>query len=348
MSSIAVTGAGDAVGRRLVRQLAADAAVERVIAIDRRRPPSGSTKVESHAAVVGRDDLSELLETCDTLVHLAPEASRGGDADLVAATSEVLFEQAATAGCRHIVLLSSATVYGARADNPIPITESEPPAVTGELSFAVAKLAAERVLEDWAAGAGAGAGAGTGERSIAIMRPTITLSEHGAGWVAKAVRSASVVRPDQIDPPVQFLHRDDLASALSLAARRQLTGYYNVAPDSWIGASVFRELRGDLPVRLPGKVADRARWATRRAGVRPVPDGIDDYVAHPWVIANDRLRAQGWIPAFSNEEAFVLGTPAPPWSISPQRRQEVALGVASAAVAGATAAAVGLAKRVTR
>lgn len=340
MSSIAVTGAGDAVGRRLVRQLAADAAVERVIAIDRRRPPSGSTKVEAHAAAVGRDDLTDVLAGCDTLVHLAPEASRGGDADLVAATSEVLFEQAGAAGCLHIVLLSSATVYGARPDNPIPITESEPPAVTGDLSFAVAKLAAERALEDWAA-------AGSG-RSIAVMRPTITLSEHGAGWVAKAIRAASAVRPDQIDPPVQFLHRDDLASALSLAARRSLIGYYNVAPDSWIGATVFRELRGDLPVRLPGKVAERARWATRRAGVRPVPDGIDDYVAHPWVIANDRLRAQGWIPAFSNEEAFVLGTPAPPWSISPQRRQEVALGVASAAVAGATAAAVGLAKRVTR
>ncbi len=340
MSSIAVTGAGDAVGQRLVRQLAADAAVERVVAIDRRRPPSRSNKVEAIAASISSDDLSEALAGCETLVHLASEATRGSDADLTADTSDWLFSQATVAGCRHIVLLSSATVYGARDDNPIPITESEQPAVSGDLSFANAKLASERALLDWVRA--------DDQRTSAILRPTTTLSEHGAGWVAKAVRAAAVVRPDQIDPPVQFLHRDDLASALSLAARKRLIGIYNVSPDGWIGPQVFRELRGELPVRLPSKVADRARWATRRSGVRPAPEGIDDYVNHPWVVANDRLRSQGWVPAFSNEEAFVLGTPAPPWSISPQRRQEVALGVAGAAVAGATAAAVGLARRFAK
>ncbi len=340
MSSIAVTGAGDAVGRRLVRQLAADVAVDRVIAIDRRSPSVGPSKVESVAATVGADDLVETLRGCTTVVHLAAEAKLGADADLAATVSERLFDQVAEAECRHIVLLSSATVYGARADNPIPITESEQPSVSGDLSFANAKLAAERVLGDW--------GRSDARRSTAVLRPTTTLSEHGAGWVAKAVRAAAIVRPDQIDPPVQFLHRDDLASALSLVARRRLVGIYNVSPDGWIGAQVFRELRGELPVRLPSRVADRARWATRRSGVRPVPDGIDDYVNHPWVVANDRLRAEGWVPAFSNEEAFVLGTPAPPWSISPQRRQEVALGVTGAAMAGATAAAMSVARRLAR
>ncbi len=321
MLTIAVTGANSAVGRRLVRQLNASACVDDVVAVDARR-------------------LDELELTCDTLVHLAEEAAEERTVGRTVEVTKQLLEAADRGVCQHVVLLSSATVYGAHADNPVPITESHTPRPDDALSFVAAKWDAEQVLVDWVSA--------TSGRSSAIVRPATTLSEHGAGWVARALRRAVVVRPDQIDPPTQFLHRDDLASALTLIARRQLEGIFNVAPDGWIGSDEFRELAEGIPVRLPKNIAARAGDLSRRYGVRPTPPGIEPYVEHPWVVANDRLRGLGWVPAFSNQEAFVLGTPAPPWSMSAQRRQEVALGVASAAVAGATAAALSFARRVTR
>ena len=53
------------------------------------------------------------------------------------------------------------------------------------------------------------------------------------------------------------------------------------------------------------------------------------------MIANDRLKAEGWEPASSNEEAYVGAHRAGPWAtLSPRRRQELALGAAGAALAG--------------
>ena len=66
---------------------------------------------------------------------------------------------------------------------------------------------------------------------------------------------------------------------------------------------------------------------------------------HPWVIANDRLKAEGWEPASSNEEAYVGAHRAGPWAtLSPRRRQELALGAAGVAVLGGVA--VGAAARL--
>ncbi len=59
------------------------------------------------------------------------------------------------------------------------------------------------------------------------------------------------------------------------------------------------------------------------------------YLQHSWVIANDRLRGRGWDPEFTNEEAYVAGhKPGRLDGITAKRRQEIALGVAGALVAG--------------
>jgi hypothetical protein len=71
------------------------------------------------------------------------------------------------------------------------------------------------------------------------------------------------------------------------------------------------------------------------------------YTQAPWVIGNDRLRALGWRPTVTNEQAYVEGTEAPWWgSVSPKRRQEFALALAAVGVVGIAAAAAVIARRV--
>ena len=86
-----------------------------------------------------------------------------------------------------------------------------------------------------------------------------------------------------------------------------------------------------------------------RLGSTAAHPGLTAYTTHPWVVANDRLKAVGWTPSWTNEEAFVAGHDPAPWAmISPQRRQELALGALGAAVLGAGAAAVAVARRRRR
>jgi hypothetical protein len=70
---------------------------------------------------------------------------------------------------------------------------------------------------------------------------------------------------------------------------------------------------------------------------------------HPWVVANDRLKADGWSPTSSNEEAIVASHQAGPWAtLSPRRRQELALAASGLVLAGAVTGVVALVRRRAR
>jgi nucleoside-diphosphate-sugar epimerase len=139
---------------------------------------------------------------------------------------------------------------------------------------------------------------------------------------------------------VQAVHVDDVASAVALAVERRLDGTFNVAPDGWIPDSTARAVAGGpLRVALPEPVVE---WLTRAS------PAVLAYAVHPWVVANDRLRAEGWEPEHSNEEALVA-THAASWrDMSPRRRQEVALGATGVALAGTVAGAIALIRRSRR
>ncbi len=351
MVSIAVTGAAGAVGRRVVERLSLSDQVTRIVAVDRvpleRSLPDdlpidgreGASKLWPVQADLGTAD-PQIFEGCRSIVHLAEDGRRRSDTTLAAQVLTRVLDGAAEVGCRHVVLLSSALVYGAHADNPVPITESHAVRPVAALPHAMIKARLEEVANDWAAGAGA---------KVATLRPTATLSEGDSSWIGAALRAATSVRPDQVDPPVQFLHHEDLAAAVSVAVDRELDGVFNVAPDGWIGAETFRDLRGETSVRLPEQVGDWPLKMAKTLANRRLLDGLEPYVRHPWVVSNDLLRRAGWEPGFSNEEAFVAGTPRPLLSaIGPRRRQELALGAVSAAGLAASGAALWLARRIVR
>jgi len=311
----------------------------RVIALDQDDVGFEHELVEAHRTDLLADDLGHHLVGADAVIHLAEDGGRRGDAGLAEHMLNRVLDGADAADCRSLVLLSSATVYGAHPDNPIPITESQLARPIETLDFAVAKLRLEEQAEAWAV---------DGDASLTILRPTTTLSERGASWVATAIRSACAVRPDQVDPPLQFLHHDDLVSALCIVAASSTDGIFNVAPDGWIGQEMFNELAGGVQLRVPTAVNDFLLDAGRRLGIGKVPPGIEAYVRQPWVVANDRLKDLGWSPLFTNEEAYVVGTPAPPWAVTAQRRQELALGAAGLGVAGAVSVAAALTRRLAR
>jgi nucleoside-diphosphate-sugar epimerase len=349
--TVAVTGVSGLVGRRLVGLLEADDDVGRIIGIDVVDPGGAGGagraggKLDFHRADVVADDLKPLLEGVTTLVHLAAAEGPGVDDDVAArvtvdGTRRVL-DAAGGAGVGHVVLASSAMVYGAWPDNPVPLTEDAALRPNPEFACAVHRAEAERLLGEWV-----DAHPGT---AATVLRPAVVLAEDNGGWLARALVAASGMRAGE-EPPAQFVHADDVASAIALAVRARLDGAYNVAPEGWIAGDQVRALAGPRPrVRLPERVAARLAGWSWRMRLGPIPPGLLPYTAHPWVVASDRLRAAGWQPANTNEEAFVAGHRPSPWAdLSPQRRQELALGGLAVGVGCVVAGAVALARRRAR
>ena len=339
-----VTGGAGSLGRRVVSALAASASTTEVVSLDLADFDGQVPGVRSAAADLATADLAPLLEGVDAVVHLAfakaeSDEDEPGTAEANVRGASRLFEAAGAAGVGHAVILSSATVYGAWPANPIPLTEEAPVRPNPGSGYAVTRAEVERLAGEWVAA--------HEDASLAVLRPAPTLGDDYESWLSSALRQASGIRPGDADPPVQFVHLDDVAAAVVLACQGRLEGVYNVAPDGWITAEQVRALRGSpprvpVPERMSGALAAMAwRWRMART-----PPGLLPYVVHPWVVANDRLEAEGWRPTRSNEEAFVAAHDATPWSrLSPGRRQELALAGSAAGLVGLVAGAVTLLRR---
>jgi nucleoside-diphosphate-sugar epimerase len=250
------------------------------------------------------------------------------------AAVRAVLDAAADAGVPHVVVISSATVYGAWPDNPVPLSEDASLRPNPGFAFAAERAESERLAAEWK-DAHPGATA-TVLRPAIIMRGTQSPFE-------RALSGTAGLRSREASRPMQFLAEDDLARAVALALATRLDGVYNVAPDGWVPDETARALAGG-----PARIAVPERLARPfRALARTWP-GLDPYTRHPWVVANDRLKAAGWSPTHSNEEAFVESG-ANRWpELSPKRKQEVALAGSAGVLGGVAALVVWLVRRSRR
>ncbi len=125
---VAVTGAAHGVGQALVVRLARSALVGRVVAIDDHRGDTAG--VTWRVADIRDPALAARLAGVDVVVHTDVDACADTDprerrARNVRAAQAVL-TGAAAERVGLVVLVTSAMVYGARPDNPVPLPEDAP------------------------------------------------------------------------------------------------------------------------------------------------------------------------------------------------------------------------------
>lgn len=317
MAKVVISGARGRTGRRLV------ALLEGVPDIDAVVP------VEASAPVA---DLKAAFAEADALVHLG-----------FATTIGSVLDAASSSPIETFVYRSSASVYGAWADNGLPLTEDVALRPNPGFTFAIEHAEAERRVVEWSEDHPA--------VKVAVLRPAPVVAPGRESWESDTLGRPSSLRRSESLPPVQFLHVDDAASAFAHVVTNRLEGTFNVAPDGFVSGETARALATNrrLTLPLPDRLAAVAEgWAWRLGwGGAPAP-GVA-YLVHPWVVANDRLSATGWSPVHTNEEALVAAREGSWWrELSPKRRQELALSVAGGlgvVGAAATALAVRAAKR---
>ncbi|MFM7069250.1 MAG: NAD-dependent epimerase/dehydratase family protein, partial [Actinomycetes bacterium] len=174
----------------------------------------------------------------DALVLLAPGGGHDDDGTSLGGTDvsgarRVLDRCAAST----VVVVSSAMVYGAGPDTPLPITEDAPVQPIEGARHAQDRAALERAVRDWQRD--------RTDATVAVLRPPICIAPSEAPkWLERSAWHARSLRQLGRDRPAQFLHLHDLATAIDHARRHRLDGAFNVAPDGWLTARVQLELVG--------------------------------------------------------------------------------------------------------
>jgi UDP-glucose 4-epimerase len=312
--TIAITGVSGFLGQRLLPLLDANPRVERIVGLDVRDPARRARKLEFHRVDVLGTDLVPYVRGADAIVHLAAIVGPNPDEELFTRVNvdgtRRLIDAAARAGVRKLVRPSSAAIYGAWANNPVPLTEDAALRPSPGYLPAIVDAECERLLADWAA-------AQSG-RVVTRFRIAPVVGAGAHALFASVALGHAPVRVRGAASPVQVVHVDDAAAALEVAVDRDLDGAFNVAADGWL---TVEEASALLPGRrLPGvpyEVAERVLRATWATGVGDAPPSALPYFVHAWVVANDRLKAAGWKPGHSNDEAILLATPSDDRSVIP-------------------------------
>lgn len=310
---IAVTGAAGFLGRHTVQRLAGMDAVDTVLAVDlQEHDPFPSQDKVVYAARDIRDPMDDLLRrhSVQAIAHLAyvirPARDRAWARSINVAATEKLLQSCVRAGVEMVVYPSSATVYGARRSNHRPFLESDAPNPVPGFQYSEDKVAAETLIERWRQ-----------ENPTArakILRGCVVMGPGADNFIMEALKMKWLPVPAREDPPVQFLHVEDLLDAFERALGDPSSGIYNIAGEGSVRWRRMARLFGNRAVPLPGpllKLATDLTWRLRLQSRSPAP-GVN-LIRYPWLVSTDRIRAQlGWRAQFTSEEALVAARePAP-------------------------------------
>lgn len=307
MSVVAVVGGAGLVGRALCASLAARG--HRVVVVDR-------VRADVVVDLAGRVDdavLDAAFVDVAAVVHLAAQVNPPRDRrerwqmrQLHEDGTAAVARAARRAGVARLVLCSSAVVYGAWPNNPVPLDESAPVRPCPGFAYAVDKAIQEHVarLEFGPA--------------LTVVRPAIVYGRGAKSYLTEILRNARLPRRvglpgilpalDGHRPPLQFVHVDDVAAVLAAcvdvdaaagavvnAAAADFLAYEDVASAAGLvvkdvdAAIVGRALDVLVPLLPPALRA---------------PSALFPYLMHPFVLSADKARRLLGVTTRTSAEAL--------------------------------------------
>jgi nucleoside-diphosphate-sugar epimerase len=344
MPVVAVTGAAGGIGHALTVRLAASPRVKKVVAIDAHRGDIAG--VTWRVADVRDPALAGRLAGVDVVVHadfdLAPEADTRRRRSFNVRGAQTVLTSAAAGRVGRVVLVTSAMVYGARPDNPVPLPEDAPLAADADSSVAGDLLEIEQLARR-------SPRANPG-MAVTVVRPAALV---GAGpyavdtLVTRHFEAPRLLTVKGCAPRWQFCHVDDLTSALEFAIGSGVDGAFAVGCDGWLEQQEVEQISGLKSIELPARLTFGTAQRLHRLGVTPAPAMDLRYVVYPWVVDCAALRAAGWRPRFDNGAALrvLLDQRQGRHAVAGRR---IARKEATITAAGATVAVIGTAAIVRR
>ena len=302
---IAITGASGYLGSRLLLHLE-DQNLQKLVGFDLNPPPN-----PIHNIVRYRMDLKDSIEDIlrnhrvTTVIHLASSPyhnynrrdirnARNTNLNLL---SNVL-HSSYKSGVRQIVYISSHTVYGARSDNPVPLTEKAPLLISEEFSYGYEQFLADQTLDTFAED--------HPETKIALLRCCPILGPAAAHRIFTLFMQPPPVGTIGFDPSFQFLHEDDFAKLLTIFINKELAGVFNVAGNGVIFLSEIREMISHKIPKLPSYVVNPLLVFSRLLGIQKTQTQMDlDFLRYSTILSTGKLEyASGFRPTYSSLETL--------------------------------------------
>ena len=310
--SVAVTGASGYIGQKLMQRLEREPGVNQVVALDvRPLSPSFQSPFYHKDITLPIDDILQ-SHSVNALVHLAfllrPGHDRGKARRTNVEGAMSVLRSCAQAGVKRLLYLSSTTVYGAHEDNPDLLTEESPLRPVRGFQYGEDKAEVEGLLGRFSQE--------HPEIATTILRGCVVMGPTASNFISQALTRPVLISLKGYDPPMQFLHEDDLADAMASCLSAGLPGVYNVAGEGSVRWSELTSVSRGRVIALPSPVAYAITEATWRLRLqRESPACGLGFIRYPWVAGTQKIQRElGFRPQYTSAKAvqdFVAGQGSP-------------------------------------
>ena len=245
---VAVTGSSGHIGAKLLEHLEETPGLGKLVAFDDQPLRAPVHNIAAFRGGVGRPILKSpihetlLRQRVTTLVHLAfawrsglKRREANAMSELNRETLQIVLDSCLRARVRHLIYLSSHSVYGARPDNPIPLNEDSPLRPASGFPYAQDHYRAERTLLEFAEE--------NPDIKLTIFRCCPVLGAMTPTGLIREFYFPAWVGLSDYNPPLQFVYDDDLARLLCLTIAEEIAGVFNLAGD---GVAFLKELAPTL------------------------------------------------------------------------------------------------------
>jgi UDP-glucose 4-epimerase len=271
---VLVPGISGRLGKMLAERLLASG--HDVIGIDRRPFRDAPKGIELHELDIRKRAAEDVFRRVrpNAVIHLATVTHLVVQSEdryrINLGGTRAVFEHSNTYGVEHVVFVGRHTYYGAAADAPLFHTEDEPP-----MGLSAFPELADLVAADLYAGSALWRYASL---VTTVLRMVYTLGPTGHGTLATFLRGARVPTILGYDPLFQFMHEEDVVSALSLALDTRPRGVFNVCGPQPVPLSVIIRETGRTNIPLPGPLLSAALG---RFGLPKLSSGALEHIKYP-------------------------------------------------------------------
>jgi UDP-glucose 4-epimerase len=305
--TIAFTGLGSFLGRRLLGRVADRAPRVRRVAIDRRRPWGIDPGVAFHAVDLteptANGQLAEILEkeSVEVLLHTAfrsePSADLEQDHELETIGSLHVLNACAAARVGRIVFASTTRVYGPRPDNPNFLSEDHPLRGHPDAHNVCNRVEAEGLVRDFATR--------HPDVEVSVLRPCFIMGPTYEDPVVRYLGGRTVPVVMGYDPLLQFVHEEDCLRAFEIALLEGRPGTYNVVGRGVLPLTTLLRTAGRRVLPVPAPILFRLGQIPAQAQTGDPPSAFFDYLRYLFVADGERGWEAFGEPDYSTLEAWM-------------------------------------------
>jgi len=291
---VLITGASGVFGRDVTRRIWLRG--HEIVASSRRRPenlPDGAEFVS--ADIRDAAAVEKAMAGCDAVVHLAwtvtPLRKREEHEEIDLGGTQNVLDAMARTGCERLVHASSVLAYGAHADNPTRLKETDPLRPAEHQIYAYNKAKAEEMIT------------ASGVSSL-LIRAAVVLGRDVDNMAQHVYTTPAMIQIKGDPGRLQLLHPEDIGRFFAEAVERDWTGPVNLGAEDVL---TFADIAAALEKRLFAMPA----WSIKRMlnflwrfNLAEIDPSAYESLRFMPVVDTTRLREEfDFRPAWSTAEA---------------------------------------------